>query len=179
MSVGVQIFSQLHQKSIQKNTGLQHNNHDRIPFFIKVTWSVMMWCKGAPVAVAEWLACLTDMREVSYWIQHPRSTSAETCMWWSDRLSCWPPRGWQVSHQMWILGNAYHIHFCQVRIRLPTLALKSRGDITRTPKQGYQWPHKKNLCPPKIVLKRCTNFNPLVNSSLILTSHFSLPPPKK
>ena len=26
---------------------------------------------------------------------------------------------------------------------LPTLALKPRGDITRSPKQGYQWPHKK------------------------------------
>ena len=32
----------------------------------------------------------------------------------------------------------------------PTLALKPRGDITRSPKQGYQWPHKKDSCPPKI-----------------------------
>ena len=24
----------------------------------------------------------------------------------------------------------------------PTLALKSRGDVTRSPKEGYQWPHK-------------------------------------
>ena len=31
----------------------------------------------------------------------------------------------------------------------PTLALKPRGDITRSLKQGYQWPHKKDLCPPK------------------------------
>ena len=23
----------------------------------------------------------------------------------------------------------------------PTLALKPRGDVTRSPKQGYQWPH--------------------------------------
>ena len=29
----------------------------------------------------------------------------------------------------------------------PTLALKPRGDVT---KQGYQWPHKKDSCPPKI-----------------------------
>ena len=28
----------------------------------------------------------------------------------------------------------------------PTLALKSRGDVTRSPKQGYQWPHKKDSC---------------------------------
>ena len=35
----------------------------------------------------------------------------------------------------------------------PTLALKPRGDITRSPKQGYQWPHKKDSCPPKILKK--------------------------
>ena len=39
---------------------------------------------------------------------------------------------------------------------LPTLALKPRGDITRSPKQGYQWPHKKNLYPPKILKKEQT-----------------------
>ena len=26
-----------------------------------------------------------------------------------------------------------------------TLALKPRGDVTRSPKQGYQWPDKKEL----------------------------------
>ena len=31
----------------------------------------------------------------------------------------------------------------------PTLALKTRRDITRSPKQGYQWSHKKDSCPPK------------------------------
>ena len=36
----------------------------------------------------------------------------------------------------------------------PTLALKPRGDITRSPKQGYQWPYKKDSCPPKILKKR-------------------------
>ena len=30
-----------------------------------------------------------------------------------------------------------------------TLALKPRVDVTRTPKHGYQWPHEKDLCPPK------------------------------
>ena len=47
-------------------------------------------------------------------------------------------------------GNIYHLHLCQVQIRLPTLALKPGGDIIRSPKQGYQWPDKKDLCPPKI-----------------------------
>ena len=36
-----------------------------------------------------------------------------------------------------------------MQIRLPSLALEPRGDITRSPEQGYQWPHKKDLCPPK------------------------------
>ena len=42
----------------------------------------------------------------------------------------------------------------QVQIRLPTLALKPRGDITRSPKQGYQWPHEKDLCPPKFFFQK-------------------------
>ena len=36
----------------------------------------------------------------------------------------------------------------------PTLALKPRGDVTRSPKQGYQWPHKKDSCPPKNLKKK-------------------------
>ena len=46
-----------------------------------------------------------------------------------------------------------HICPCQVPIRLPTLTLRLRGDITRSPKQGYQWPHRNDLCPPKILYK--------------------------
>ena len=30
-----------------------------------------------------------------------------------------------------------------------TLALKPRADVPSSPKQGYQWPHKKDLYPPK------------------------------
>ena len=39
-----------------------------------------------------------------------------------------------------------------------TLALKHRADITRSPKQGYQWPHEKDLCLPKVFVKKssCT-----------------------
>ena len=29
-----------------------------------------------------------------------------------------------------------------------TLALKPRADVTRSPKQGYQWTPEKDLCPP-------------------------------
>ena len=37
-----------------------------------------------------------------------------------------------------------------------TLALKPRADITRSPKQGYKWSHRKDSCPPifeKIICK--------------------------
>ena len=47
------------------------------------------------------------------------------------------------------LVEQQHVHLQQVRIRLPTLALKPRGGVTRSTKQGYQWPQKKDLCPPK------------------------------
>ena len=47
--------------------------------------------------------------------------------------------------------------------KLP-LALEPRGDITRSPKQGYQWPH---LCPPKIFKKiqMCINIEISPHSS--------------
>ena len=36
-----------------------------------------------------------------------------------------------------------------------TLALKPRADVIRSPKQGYQWPHKKGLMSSKkIFLKK-------------------------
>ena len=32
----------------------------------------------------------------------------------------------------------------------PTLALKPRGDVTRKPKQGYQWPQKRTCVGQKL-----------------------------
>ena len=37
-----------------------------------------------------------------------------------------------------------------------TLAFKSRADVTRSPKQGYQWPHEKNS---KILKELITRFD--------------------
>ena len=34
-----------------------------------------------------------------------------------------------------------------------TLALKPRGDVTISPKQGYQWPHEKGLVSSKHLKK--------------------------
>ena len=44
----------------------------------------------------------------------------------------------------------------------PTLALKPRGYVTRSPKQGYQWPHKWTCVQQKFKKKKkkiCLNFN--------------------
>ena len=49
------------------------------------------------------------------------------------------------------------------------LALKPREDITRSAKQGYQWPRKKDLdlCPPKIKLMQSSSRLDL--SKLVIT----------
>ena len=70
-----------------------------------------------------------------------------------DQLPCWLLYSQQVLHQRWISG----IHGTQATKHASegsTLALKPRGDVIRSPKQGYQWPHKKNSCPPKIYKKK-------------------------
>ena len=38
-----------------------------------------------------------------------------------------------------------HLHLCQMQVRLHPLALKLRGYVTRSPKQGYQWNQKKRM----------------------------------
>ena len=63
----------------------------------------------------------------------------------SGQLPRWPPRDQEVLHQRWISRNMLHVCLHEAWIRLPTLALKPRGDITRSPKQWYQWSYKK-LC---------------------------------
>ena len=50
--------------------------------------------------------------------------------------------------------NIHHICLHQVRIRLPTLALKPRNDVTRSPKQGYQWPFKRICVHQKNFFKK-------------------------
>ena len=40
----------------------------------------------------------------------------------------------------------------------PTLALKPGGDVTRNPKQGCQWPHKRTIVRQKYKNRSVTNF---------------------
>ena len=61
-----------------------------------------------------------------------RQPTSATCKWGTNRLPCCPSRGQQVSHQRWIWG-------IQHTSEVSTLSLKPRTDVTRSPKQGYQY----------------------------------------
>ena len=70
-----------------------------------------------------------------------------------DQLPCWLPRDQQVLHQRWIWG----ICCAQTRKHASEgsiLALKPRADITRSQKQGYQWPQKELLSSKKFQKKK-------------------------
>ena len=73
---------------------------------------------------------------------------------------------------------------CQVQIRLSTLALKPKRDITRSQKQGYQWPHKKVLVCGRdglaamLATKRSAGVTPEVNLMECVT-HMPLPSSNK
>ena len=67
-----------------------------------------------------------------------------TGMW--KRLAqqpCCLRRGQQVSHKRWISGNVLHVHLFQEWIRLRTLSLKPKGDVTRSPKEVLEKLFKK------------------------------------
>ena len=66
------------------------------------------------------------------------------------QLPYWPLYSQQVSHQRWIWGS----HKWDSMQKWSTLGLKPRADITRSPKQGYQWSHEKDLCHPKFLKKK-------------------------
>ena len=58
--------------------------------------------------------------------------------------------GEDVTPEVNLREHILHICLCQLRMRLPTLALKPRGNITRSPKQGYQKPQKWTCVKQKI-----------------------------
>ena len=78
-----------------------------------------------------------------------------TCMWGSDQLRA----GCQEVGKCSTRGESWgmYVTFASAKIANkaePTLALKPRGDVTRNPTQGYQWPQKKDMCPPKTFKKK-------------------------
>ena len=73
----------------------------------------------------------------------------------SDRLLCWLYTPAEVSPQRWISGNIYHICLHKVWIRQNPLWLwNPEEDITRSPKQGYQWPQKWTCVQQIFFLKK-------------------------
>ena len=78
-----------------------------------------------------------------FWEHEFESRQPHLCnsMWGQD----WLHAGCQEVSKCSTRGESWgmYITFASaMRIRQPTLALKPRGDITRNPKQGYQWPQK-------------------------------------
>ena len=77
-------------------------------------------------------------------------------MWGSDRLRA----GRQEVGKCSTRGESWgmYITFASAKIANkaePTLALKPRGDVTRNPKQGYQWPQKRTCeCVRQKLLKK-------------------------
>ena len=78
---------------------------------------------------------------------------------WSITLTRFSLYSQQVSHQRWIWGVAHRQE--SMKRKKSTLALKPRAYVTRSPKQGYQWPQEKDLCPPKIFQKKSEGCQPL------------------
>ena len=49
----------------------------------------------------------------------------------------------------------------------PAMALKPRGEITKNPKQGYQWPQNRtHVCPPKTFAAALRNMHMRFGSML-------------
>ena len=72
-------------------------------------------------------------------------TSATVC---GDRTGCLPAikRLVSVAPEMDLGECTLHSPLQKANKAEPTLALNPRGDVTRNPKQGYQWPPKKDMC---------------------------------
>ena len=92
--------------------------------------------------MAEWWARLTAMWEF-FW------SNPASYLCWNLHVGKWlTAKRWAgVAPEVNLSANIYHVCFCQVQLRLPTLVLKPREDINGSPKQGYYWSHKKDLCP--------------------------------
>ena len=50
-------------------------------------------------------------------------------------------------------GVTPEVNLRECLTRTPPPGTNKAAHSGRSPKQGYQWPHKKNLCPPKITKK--------------------------
>ena len=85
----------------------------------------------------------SDCQAGGWWFKSQHPTSAETHMWGrklAAMLALYTSKG--VAPEVNLREHILHMPPPSANKAEPTLALKPRGDITRSPKQGYQWPQK-------------------------------------
>ena len=66
------------------------------------------------------------------------NTFLETVATFADKL------GSAIDHKPTCPGEE-----ARKRVIHPDFETQARADVTRSPKEGYQWPHKRDSCPPK------------------------------
>ena len=84
----------------------------------------------------------------------PSPTSAHAC---GEVTSCAPAAKRSASGSTRGESWGMYITFASTIIvnkAEPTLDLKPRGDVTRNPKQGYQWPQKRTCVRQKLFKKK-------------------------
>ena len=65
----------------------------------------------------------------------------------NDRLLCWL---YTPAPEVNLREHISHTPLQSLNKAEPTLALKPRGDVTRSPKEWYQWPHKWTCVQQKL-----------------------------
>ena len=108
-------------------------------------------------AEPEWptgLQCRTCcMRYGQSWVQAPARTSTNACghicKYVDQKGSTAMLPLCTVSRRC--TRDESQVHTSEKAHKGSTLALKPMENVIRSPKQEYQWPHKKGLCPPKIL----------------------------
>ena len=80
-------------------------------------------------------------------------TSATVC---GDRTGCTPAakRSASVAPEVDLGECTLHLPLQKANKAEPTLVLNPRGDVTRNPKQGYQWPQKRTCVSAKNFKKK-------------------------
>ena len=86
-----------------------------------------------------------------FWEHEFKSQQPHLCnsMWGQDRLRTSCQEVGKCSTRGGSRGILLHSPLQKVNKAEPTLALNPRGDITRNPKQGYQWPPKRTCVSAK------------------------------
>ena len=96
----------------------------------------------------------SDCGAGGWWFKSRHPSSAETCMLGRQlaaMLAVYTGRG--VAPEVNLRERISGMPLQSWNKAEPTLALKPR-DVTRSPKQGYQWPHKWTCVQQKIFFKK-------------------------